>query len=93
MENIKQYAPDILQVAIRHGVRSVRVFGSFAHGSPTSTSDLDLLVNLEPGRDLLDLIALKQDLEERLGRPVDVVTENGLSPHLRERILDQARPI
>ena len=47
----------------------------------------------EPGRDLLDLIALKQELEERIGRKVDVVTEKGLSPHLRERILRQANPL
>lgn len=93
MATIEQYTPDILQVATRHGVRTVRVFGSFALGSPVAGSDLDLLVNLEPGRDLLDLIALKQELEERIGRKVDVVTEKGLSPHLREKILSQAKPL
>jgi len=93
MANLEQYTSDILQVARRHGVRSVRVFGSFADGTSTSSSDLDLLVNLEPERDLLDLIALKQDLEERILRKVDVVTENALSPHLRQSILRQARAL
>lgn len=93
MANLEQYTSDILQVAKRHGVCNVRVFGSFADGTSTSSSDLDLLVNLEPERDLLDLIALKQDLEERILRKVDVVTENALSPHLRQSILRQARAL
>lgn len=93
MANFEQYAPDILQIARRHGVRNIRVFGSFADGSSTPSSDLDLLVNLEPGRDLLDLIALKQELEERILRKVDIVTENALSPHLRLNILRQAKAL
>ena len=93
MTALQQYASDILQIATKHGVKKVRVFGSFATGTPTPYSDLDLLVNLEPGRDLLDLIALKQELEMQTGRKVDVVTEKGLSPYLRETILRQARPL
>jgi predicted nucleotidyltransferase len=90
---LQQYTSDILQIATRHGAKKVRVFGSFANGIPTPSSDLDLLVNFEPGRDLLDLIALKQELERELGRKVDIVTEKGLSPHLREIIMRQARSI
>ena len=93
MANFEQYAPDILQIAKRHGVHNIRVFGSFADGSSTPSSDLDLLVNLEPGRDLLDLIALKQELEELIFRKVDIVTENALSPHLRQNILRQAKAL
>jgi len=93
MANLEQYTSDILQVARRHGVRQVRVFGSFADGSPTPSSDLDLLVNLDTGRDLLDLIALKQELEERINRRVDIVTEKSLSPYLRQTILRQAKLI
>lgn len=77
-------------VAQRHGVVRLRVFGSQARGTADNASDLDLLVRLAPDRDLLDLIALKQDLEELLDRPVDVVEEGGLSPYLRERILGEA---
>ena len=84
---------EIERVARSHGAQSVRVFGSRARGDAGPESDLDLLVGLEPGRSLLDLIAIKQDLEGMLHIPVDVVTEAGLSPYLRDRILAEARPI
>lgn len=76
-----------------HGVKSVRVFGSVARGEATANSDLDLLVDMELGRSLLDLVAFWQDLEEALGRRVDVVSEGGVSPYLRERILREAQPL
>ena len=90
---LQQYTPSILQIADRYGARKIRVFGSFADGDVDDNSDLDLLVDLEQGRDLLDLIGFKQELEERISRRVDVVTEKGLSPYLRETILSQARPL
>jgi predicted nucleotidyltransferase len=62
-------------------------------GGARATSDLDLLVDLLPGRDLLDLAGFKLDLEEVLGCKVDVVTEKSVSPYLRERILAEARPL
>jgi uncharacterized protein len=62
-------------------------------GDARADSDLDLLVSLEPGRSLLDVVAIRQDLEDLLGFPVDVVTEGGLSPYLRERILAEALPL
>lgn len=93
MSTLQQYTPDILQIAGKHGVQKIRVFGSFSRDSVSVASDLDLLINLEKGRDLLDLIAFKQELEEQIGRKVDVVTEKGLSPHLRESILSQAKPL
>jgi predicted nucleotidyltransferase len=73
-----------------HGMRNVRVFGSVARGDDRRDSDLDLLVDVEPGRTLLDVIGLEQDLEELLGRKVDVLTEGGLSPYLQQRILAEA---
>ena len=79
----------MLQAASAFGV-SVKVFGSHLRGDATLGSDLDLPIKLEPGRDLLDLIGFKQTLESALGIKVDVVTEQGLSPHLRERILQEA---
>ena len=93
MMTLQEYKPTILQVAAKYGAGNVRIFGSFATGTPSSSSDIDLLVNLDSGRDLLDLIGFKQELEEQIGRKVDVVTENGLSPHLRETILHQAKAI
>lgn len=68
----------------------MRVFGSVARGEASAGSDLDALVSMNPGRTFLDLVALWQDLEELLGCRVDVVSEGGLSPHLRARILADA---
>jgi predicted nucleotidyltransferase len=86
-------AGEIRQLASRHGVRSLRVFGSRATGRSGPLSDLDLLVEFEPGRDLLDLIGFKQDVEALLSCSVDVVTEAALSPYLRERVLREAVPL
>lgn len=84
---------EILRVAARHGARNVRVFGSAARGESTDESDIDLLVDLEPGRSLLDHSALLQDLQDLLGRKVDVLTERSLYWLLRRRILREARPL
>jgi predicted nucleotidyltransferase len=88
-----RYADEIRRIARRHGASRIRVFGSHATGSASASSDVDFLVVLEPRRDLLDLVALKQDLEELLGRHVDVAEEEGLSPSLRDKILQEARPV
>jgi predicted nucleotidyltransferase len=79
----------IADAASAHGARDVRVFGSAARGEP-SAHDLDLLVRMDSDRSLFDLIALSQELEEALGIDVDVLSENGLSPYLRDRILAEA---
>ena len=83
----------IREVAARHGASQVRVFGSFARGTQQNDSDLDLLVDLAPGRSLLDLIAIQQDLEDLLGRRVDVVTTRSLSPYFRDSVLKDAIPL
>ncbi len=83
----------ILRIAAKHGAHNVRVFGSMSRGEETDCSDLDLLVDLEPGRSLLDQVGLKQELEQLLQRKVDVVVEGGLSPYLEERILSEAVPL
>ena len=80
----------ILTAARRRGAVNVRVFGSVARGEATGSSDIDFLVDLEPGRSLFDLGGLLMDLEKVLGTPVDVVTEKGLRPRLRERVLREA---
>jgi predicted nucleotidyltransferase len=68
----------------------VRVFGSTARGASEGSSDVDLLVEMEPGRSLLDLVALWQELEDLLGIHVDVLSDGGVSPHLQERISAEA---
>lgn len=84
---------EILRVAEEHGGRNVRVFGSAARGETGPGSDVDLLVEMTEGRSLLDLVGLSQDLEELLGVPVDVVTDGGVSPHLHDRIYEDAVPL
>lgn len=84
---------ETVQIAAQHGARNVRVFGSIARGDANSNSDLDLLVQLSPESSLLDLIAIKQDLEDLLGCKVDVVTEAALSPYIREKVLKEATPL
>lgn len=80
----------VLSIAAAHGARRVRVFGSLARGKSSPGSDLDLIVDMETGRSLLDLIAIKQDLEDLLGCRVDVVTEGSVSPYIREQVLEEA---
>ncbi len=87
---IKQKREEILRIAARYGGRNVRVFGSVARGEADERSDIDFLVDMEAGRSLLDLGGLLMDLQEALGRNVDVVTERGLKPRIRERVLKEA---
>lgn len=84
---------DVLEIASRNGARGVRVFGSVARGEASRTSDLDLLVEWEPGRSLLDHVALVQDLEDLLGVKVHVGTEKSLHWYIRDRALKEAAPL
>jgi predicted nucleotidyltransferase len=84
---------EILRVSAQHGARNVRTFGSVARGEADEASDIDFLVEMEPGSSLLDLGGLQGDLEALLSRRVDVVTEAGLYWLLRRRILKEARPL
>jgi len=81
---------EIVSVAAKFGATNVRVFGSVARGEMTASSDLDLLVRMNEGTGLFDLVGLSQELEETLGVNVDVLSEGGLSPYLRDRILSEA---
>lgn len=81
---------EILRIAARHGARNVRVFGSMVRGEANQASDIDFLVEMEPGRSLLDLGGLQVELESRLGRRVDVVTVRGLKARIRDRVLREA---
>lgn len=90
MHLLEEYRDAVLRIAARHGATNVRLFGSVARGQGGAGSDLDVLVSMAPGRSLLDLIALGDELELLLGRPVDVVSERGISPYLRKQILAEA---
>lgn len=90
---IENHRAEIRALAERHGLRNVRVFGSMAKGAPTDASDIDLLVSLPPGRTGLALGGLLMDVQDLLQRRVEVVTERGLHPVLRERVLKEALPL
>jgi len=83
----------VLALAARFGARNPRLFGSLARGSEDEHSDVDLLVDLEPGRSLLDLGGLQMALQDLLECPVDVVTERGLRDRIRRRVLAEAIPL
>lgn len=93
IDQVSDKRNEIVQIARRHGASNIRVFGSVARGDDDQNSDVDFLVDLEKGRSLLDLGGLLMDLQNLLGRPVDVITEKGLRPRIRERVLREARAI
>ncbi len=90
VDRLIQLKPKINDIARQHGAGNVRVFGSAARGEDRAESDIDMLVTLEAGRTLLDLVGLEQDLTKLLGRKVDVVVEGGISPYLEPIILSEA---
>ena len=92
-ELLHEKREDILRIAARRGASNVRVFGSVARGEADSKSDIDLLVDLEPGRSLFDLGGLLMDLQDLLDHKVDVVTERGLRERIREHVLKEAIPL
>lgn len=92
-ELLKVKREEILRIAAKHGARNVRIFGSVARGQAVTQSDLDVLVDLDPGYSLLDLGGFLMDLQELLGCKVDVVTEKGLRERIRDRVLREAVPI
>jgi predicted nucleotidyltransferase len=90
---LKDKRETIKRIAEKYGARNVRVFGSVARGEASSISDLDFIVSMEKGRSYLDLVGLWQELEELLGSHVDVITDGGISPYLKEAVLKEAVPL
>jgi len=90
---LSKHKDTINKIAFSHGARSIRVFGSFARGEENVSSDIDLLIELDPKRSLLDMISIKYEIEDLTGRKVDVVSTKGLSPYLAEKIIREAVPL
>ena len=93
LADVRQRRDEIDRIAARHGARDVRLFGSVVRGDAAADSDLDVLVQLDPERSLLDQVALKRDLESLLGCAVDVVVDDAVRPALRDRIFAEAVPL
>lgn len=89
-ELLKEKREEILRIAAKYGARNIRLFGSVARGEADDVSDIDFLVEMEPGKSLFDLGGLQFELESLLGCRVDVVTERGLKARIRERVLHEA---
>ena len=92
-EVVHRRRDEIRRVAAKHGVHTVRVFGSAVRGDARPDSDVDLLVEVGPQPSSWFPAGLILELQELLGRKVDVVTPRGLSPHIREQVLSEAEPL
>jgi len=92
-ELLKEKREDILRLAEKYGAANVRIFGSVARGEAGPESDVDFLIDMEPGRTLFDLGGFLYELRELLGIPVDVVPEKGLRENIRANVLEEAVPL
>jgi hypothetical protein len=90
---LKQRRCEIIKIADRYGVHNIRIFGSVAKETERPDSDVDFLVDLDKGRSLLDIGGMAIDLQQLLGRKVDIVTEKGLHWYIKETILNEAKPL
>jgi len=90
LESLRQQRDDILRIAAKHGAFHVRVFGSIARGEANLDSDIDLLIEKGSATSSWFPAGLVLELEETLGRRVEIVTEKALNPHLRDRVLREA---
>jgi predicted nucleotidyltransferase len=92
-ETLHEKREEILRISQKYGARNVRIFGSVARGETGPESDVDFLVEMEEGRSLFDLGGLLMELQNLLGCKVDVVTEKGLRPRIRDEVLQEAVPV
>lgn len=92
-DRLKRSRKEVLAIAAAHGARNVRVFGSVARGEERDDSDLDLLVEMEPGRSLLDMGRLLMDLQDLLGCRVQIAEPEGLHWYVRKKVLEEAVPL
>ncbi len=93
LDLIREKRPEILRIAAKHGVREIRVFGSVARGEAGPNSDIDFLIEPGPNTTPWFPAGLIVDLEDLLGRRVEVITDRALNPDLRERVLQEAAPV
>lgn len=92
-ELLQEKREDILHIATKRGATNVRIFGSVARGEDDERSDIDFLVDMEPGRSIFDLGGLLMELQDLLGHQVDVVTKRGLRARIKDEVLREAIPL
>jgi len=90
---LRRHRKAVIDAAERRGARNVRVFGSSARGTDSDSSDIDLLVDLDPDVGLVSLVALERELGKILGRDVDVVPAGSVKPSMADRIMAEAIPL
>jgi uncharacterized protein len=93
LDAVRRRRQEILEIALKHGATNVRIFGSVLRGDDGPTSDIDLLVDTTGVTTAWFPAGLILDLEELLARRIDIVTERGLNPFIREHVLQEAQPV
>ena len=94
MKNSHGFDPSPLyEICRRNHVVRLRLFGSFAREEASEDSDIDLIANFSAPKSLLDLVRIEMEMTEALGRKVDLLTEGGMSPYIRERIVGDVQVV
>jgi predicted nucleotidyltransferase len=92
-EILNDLKSEIKSILINYGAERIAVFGSFARGEEKSSSDLDILVRFKDVKSLLELAHIEGEIKDKIGRKVDLITENSVSPFLKEKILKEQKVI
>lgn len=93
LAELRNYRSPILSLMESYGAQNVRVFGSVARNEATPNSDIDLLVSLRPGVSLFDIVSMQFAIEALLKQKVDILSEKGISPYIRDDVLKEAIPL
>ena len=93
LDTIAVHRNEILSIAARHGIDNIRLFGSVLRREETEDSDIDFLIHVQPGRSAFDLIHFKRDTSQLLGRDCDVITDHMLHWYIRDKVLQEAKPL